>query len=168
MLPYILIAIIVVPFIYFFIIRKEQKRRQAIATAFPVYHPASAVNVWETKLAGIRYQCTKDDIGVVVFAVKPEKDNPYDQQAMAVIRDDGKMLGYIEKSELKTYNEWSRGEVCMGIGQINYYEERNKLWGNLIIFGPDVDETETEGEIRRYLDWATEHYGADYIPERYK
>lgn len=143
-------------------------RKNDVSSRYPVYRPNSSVNVWETKLSGITYKCTRDDVGVVVFAVKPHEDDELAKESMVVIRDDGKVLGEIAEKELKTYNEWSHGEVCTGIGLINYDEVSNSLWCDMMILGPDVNDVETEGEFKKFLSWVDENYSSEYIPERYR
>ena len=168
MFPTYFIAIVALPIIYFFFIRKERKEKQRIQTLFPEYVHSQSVRVWRAKLARAKYYINKDDIGVMIFAVKTEQDSPYGGKAWAVVRDDGKLMGYMPKKTMQSYEEWAGNDVCTGIGQVNYDEKTNHLWANLIVFAPETGDEALESEINNYISWATKTYGADYIPQRYK
>lgn len=70
-------------------------------------------------ITGLRYYCTVHDCGKVVGVVKPEPSNVHDSRAQAVIRSDGKMLGYIPKTQLDWYEDFNEEDVvCPFVGEI--------------------------------------------------
>lgn len=166
---HLIVSIIILSIVLIYVFIKGRKHPQNDATSkYPSYRPNSSVNVWETRLSGITYKCTRDDVGVVVCAVKPHEEDNSSKTTLDVIRDDGKVLGAISDKELKTYMEWSHGEVCPAIGLINYDELSNLLWCDMMIIGPEVEDIEIEGEFKKYLSWIEDNYSSDYIPDRYK
>ena len=70
-------------------------------------------------ITGLRYYCTVHDCGKVVGVVKPEPSNVHDPRAQAVIRSDGKLLGYIPKTQLGWYEDFNQENVvCPFVGEI--------------------------------------------------
>ena len=58
-------------------------------------------------ITGLRYHCTVKDCGKIVGVVKPEPSNVHDNRAQAVIRSDGKLLGYIPRTQLDWYEDFN-------------------------------------------------------------
>ena len=54
-------------------------------------------------VTGLRYYCTVKDRGPIVGYVKPDPSNVHDSRAQAVIRSDGKLIGYIPRTQLDDY-----------------------------------------------------------------
>lgn len=70
-------------------------------------------------ITGLRYYCTVHDCGKIVGVVKPEPSNAHDVRAQAVIRSDGKLLGYIPKTQLDWYEDFNEEDVvCPFVGEI--------------------------------------------------
>ena len=70
-------------------------------------------------ITGLRYHCTVHDCGKVVGFVKPEPTNVHDVRAQAVFRSDGKLLGYIPKTQLDWYEDFNEEDVvCPFVGEI--------------------------------------------------
>lgn len=70
-------------------------------------------------ITGLRYYCTVHDCGKVVGVVKPEPSSVHDPRAQAVIRSDGKLLGYIPKTQLGWYEDFNQENVvCPFVGEI--------------------------------------------------
>jgi len=70
-------------------------------------------------ISGLRYHCTVYDCGKVVGVVKPDPSNTHDSRAQAVIRSDGKLLGYIPRTQLDWYEDFNGENVeCPFIGEI--------------------------------------------------
>lgn len=70
-------------------------------------------------ITGLRYYCTVHDCGKIVGVVKPEPSNVHDSRAQAVIRSDGKLLGYIPKTQLDWYEDFNEEDVvCPFVGEI--------------------------------------------------
>lgn len=176
MFPTILIAIIIVPIAYFIITSHDRKRLREWNAKYPVYAPDSHLNIFQIDISDIKYQCNKDDIGVVIFAVKPndcvnETENIWSEcnrSTFSVIRDDGKLLGTIPYKSQKKYIDWSKNRVCTGFGMIQYDDATNRLWCHLYIFSPDISNTYISREIQLYLSWISTTYNTELIPYRYK
>lgn len=70
-------------------------------------------------ITGLRYHCTVHDCGKVVGFVKPDPSNVHDVRAQAVFRSDGKLLGYIPKTQLDWYEDFNEEDVvCPFVGEI--------------------------------------------------
>ena len=70
-------------------------------------------------VVGLRYHCTAHDCGKVVGIVKPEPSNVHDPRAQAVYRNDGKLLGYIPRTQLDWYEDFNEENVpCPFVGEI--------------------------------------------------
>ena len=70
-------------------------------------------------VTGLRYHCSVHDCGQIVGYVKPEPSNVHDSRAQAVIRWDGKLLGYIPRTQLDWYEEFNeQNVVCPFVGEI--------------------------------------------------
>lgn len=71
---------------------------------------------FESYVAGASYRCTFRDYGGFIGRIIPEPTNLYDKNAMAIIRSDGKHIGYIPKEDLKEYHSWCQDGIypCEG------------------------------------------------------
>ena len=70
-------------------------------------------------VTGLRYHCTVHDVGKIVGIVKPEPSNVHDPRAQAVYRNDGKLLGYIPRTQLDWYEDFNEENVpCPFVGEI--------------------------------------------------
>ena len=70
-------------------------------------------------VTGLRYHCTVHDVGKIVGIVKPEPSNVHDSRAQAVYRNDGKLLGYIPRTQLDWYEDFNEENVpCPFVGEI--------------------------------------------------
>ena len=70
-------------------------------------------------ITGLRYHCTVHDCGKIVGFVKPEPSNVHDPRAQAVYRNDGKLLGYIPRTQLDWYEDFNEQNVpCPFVGEI--------------------------------------------------
>ena len=70
-------------------------------------------------ITGLRYHCTVYDCGKIVGIVKPEPSNVHDPRAQAVYRNDGKLLGYIPRTQLDWYEDFNEQNVpCPFVGEI--------------------------------------------------
>lgn len=68
---------------------------------------------------GLRYYCTVHDCGKIVGIVRPEPSNTHDPRAQAVIRNDGKLLGYIPRTQQDWYEDFNEQNViCPFVGEI--------------------------------------------------
>lgn len=70
-------------------------------------------------IIGLRHYCTVHDAGKIVGIVKPEPSNVHDSRAQAVYRNDGKLLGYIPRTQLDWYEDFNEQNVhCPFVGKI--------------------------------------------------
>lgn len=77
-------------------------------------------------ITGLRYHCTEKDCGPIVGYVKPDPSNVHDVRAQAVIRSDGKLLGYIPRPQLDDYEDFNEDDVvCPFVGEI---EQDGRGW----------------------------------------
>ena len=74
----------------------------------------------ETEVTGMRYYCSLADVGPVNGIIRPEPDNPQDARAQAVIRADGKKIGYIPRYALDEYENFNdHNVVCPFAGAVS-------------------------------------------------
>ena len=70
-------------------------------------------------VSGLKYNCTVYDVGRIVGVVQPEPSNYHDPRAQAVYRHDGKLLGYIPRTQLDWYEDFNEQNVpCPFVGEI--------------------------------------------------
>ena len=87
-------------------------------------------------IAGLRYHCTEKDCGPIVGYVKPEPSNVHDSRAQAVIRSDGKLLGYIPRTQLDDYEDFNEDDVvCPFVGEI-MPDDSDWLYGEIKVIIP--------------------------------
>ena len=75
----------------------------------------------DSEIAGLRYYCNTDDVGPVRGIITPEPSNVHDPRAKAVIRNDGKLIGYLPRTDIDEYellNEDHLSMVCPFAGNI--------------------------------------------------
>jgi len=76
----------------------------------------------DSGIAGLRYHCGTGDVGVIRGIVTPEPSNVHAPRAKAVIRSDGKLLGYLPRTDIDEYellNEDHLSMVCPFAGRIS-------------------------------------------------
>ena len=102
-------------------------------------------------VVGLRYHCTAHDCGKVVGIVKPEPSNVHDPRAQAVIRSDGKLLGYIPRTQLDWYEEFNEENLkCPFVGEIELDRGRAGLIAEIKVIIP-VSREYVEEEIQDEL-----------------
>lgn len=68
----------------------------------------------KVKIAGINYHLDKNDgdyFGLLAGYIENEPDNPVDSSALGIYANDGKLVGYIPKSEIAKVNKFTEGEM---------------------------------------------------------
>jgi hypothetical protein len=86
-------------------------------------------------------------VGVVV----PEPSNVHDSRAQAVIRNDGKLLGYIPRSQLDWYEDFNEDNVsCPFVGEIGLDNSTSRLVAEIKVILPSSREF-VEEEIEEDL-----------------
>ena len=102
-------------------------------------------------ITGLRYHCTVHDCGKIVGVVKPEPSNVHDNRAQAVIRNDGKLLGYIPRTQLDWYEDFNDNNVtCPFVGDIELDRSRAALIAEIKVILPSSEEfvrEEIEAEL---------------------
>lgn len=124
----------------------------------------SGDDTYYTKIAGVQYRNGVQDIGGFLGYIHSEPDNPYDKNAIAIYRNDDKLLGYIPKDETKIYREWSNKENLPCIGFIKAGDE-TPLFGKVKVIDSDKDETELI--IAKYVRWLISTFGIKFIPANF-
>ena len=102
-------------------------------------------------IAGLRYHCTVHDCGHIVGIVRPEPENVHDSRAQAVIRSDGKLLGYIPRTQLDWYEDFNEENVpCPFVGEIELDRSSARLIAEIKVIIPSSREY-VEEEIKDEL-----------------
>ena len=102
-------------------------------------------------ITGLRYYCTVHDCGRMVGVVKPEPSNLHDNRAQAVIRSDGKLLGYIPRTQLDWYEDFNaENVVCPFVGEMEMERSTSRLIAEIKVILPTSREY-VENEIRDSL-----------------
>ena len=98
-------------------------------------------------ITGLRYHCTVKDCGKIVGIVKPEPSNVHDARAQAVIRSDGKLLGYIPRTQLDWYEDFNEQNIpCPFVGEIELDRGSARLIAEIKVIIPTSKEF-VENEI---------------------
>ncbi|MBP3203751.1 MAG: HIRAN domain-containing protein [Bacteroidales bacterium] len=101
-------------------------------------------------VTGLRYYCTVHDCGKIVGYVKPDPSNVHDSRAQAVIRADGKLLGYIPRTQQDWYEDFNEENVvCPFVGEIEL-DNRGWLQAEIKVIIPTSQEY-VEEEIEEEL-----------------
>lgn len=88
-------------------------------------------------ITGLRYHCTVHDCGKILGVVRPEPSNVHDNRAQAVIRNDGKLLGYIPRTQLDWYEDFNEDNVtCPFVGEIELDRSRAALIAEIKVILP--------------------------------
>ena len=102
-------------------------------------------------ITGLRYHCTVHDCGKIVGVVRPEPSNVHDNRAQSVIRNDGKLLGYIPRTQLDWYKDFNDNNVtCPFVGEIELDRSRAALIAEIKVILPSSEEfvrEEIEAEL---------------------
>ena len=116
--------------------RQYLAEKQAPASAPRPEPRTNARKTMEAEIAGLRYYCSLVDIGPISGVVRAEPDNAHDPRAQAVIRADGKQLGYIPRAALDEFEAFNPKNLpCPFTGRITV-DTSNHLYGTLHITQP--------------------------------
>lgn len=113
-------------------------------------------------IAGVQHHNNAQDIGGFLGYVCPEPTNQYDKNAIAVYRNDKKLIGYIPKDEQKSFREWSNKDFLPCVGFIKDGDEA-PLYGKVKVIDEDPDETEFE--VIRFIKWLVSNFGVKFVPK---
>lgn len=153
---YVIIAVVVA---LYFVVKSAQKKT-------PKKEMKISVNVstspdYFCKIAGVQYKNDVQDIGGFLGYVCSEPANPHDKNAIAIYRNDGKLIGYIPKDEIKDFREWSAKDNLPCVGFIKDGDDV-ELYGKVKVLDTDADETELE--IVKFVKWLVSNFGVKFIP----
>ena len=105
------------------------------------YYHDLADNTETFDIAGLRYHCTVHDCGKIVGYVKPDPSNVHDNRAQAVIRSDGKLLGYIPRTQQDWYEDFNEHNViCPFVGEIELDRSSARLIAEIKVIIPSSKE----------------------------
>ena len=115
------------------------------------YYEDLEENIETFDITGLRYYCTVHDCGKIVGYVKPDPSNVHDARAQAVIRSDGKLLGYIPRTQLDWYEDFNeQNVVCPFVGEIELDRSTARLIAEIKVIIPtsqEYVEEEIEDEL---------------------
>ena len=116
------------------------------------FHEDLEENTETFDITGLRYHCTVHDCGPIAGIVKPEPSNVHDNRAQAVIRSDGKLLGYIPRTQLDWYEDFNERNVpCPFVGEIELDRSSARLIAEIKVIIPCSREF-VEAEIEHRAD----------------
>lgn len=106
--------------------------------------------VMEMEVTGMRHYCTLADLGPVNGIIQPEPENPKDPQAQAVIRSDGKKIGYIARNNLPQYQFFNpTNAVCPFAGHVKVTRQ-GYIWAEILVVLP-LDHDFVKDELSAYM-----------------
>ena len=100
-------------------------------------------NYLRFKIAGINYRKGIGDYeGKFIGEVVPEPTNQYDPNAIKIVHQDGKHLGYVPAEDTAQLREWVKNKFpykCYGeiFQDEDYDEDRKYYWGEVMVEEPD-------------------------------
>lgn len=150
--------------------KPEEPTKEETEPDMKAMHPNFTVKItsgdgggaYSTRIAGVPYNCSDDEIGGFLGYVRSEPDNPYDKNAIAIYRNDGKILGHLPKDETREFRRWSLKEDLPCVGFIKANPE-GALFGKVKIM--DTDDEEAQLIVIKYVKWMISNLGVKYIPE---
>lgn len=153
---YVIIAVVVA---LYFVVKSAQKKTPKKEMKISV--KVSTSPDYFCKIAGVQYRNDVQDIGGFLGYVCSEPANPHDKNAIAIYRNDGKLIGYIPKDEIKDFREWSAKDNLPCVGFIKDGDDV-ELYGKVKVLDTDADETELE--IVKFVKWLVSNFGVKFIP----
>ena len=130
-----------------------------------VYRPdgTGAQTLGETeyfcKIAGVHHHNKNE--GAFIGVVMNDPDNEYDKNAIAIYRNDGKLMGYIPREEQRDFRKWSDRDPLPCVGYVRYGDYVD-MYGSVKVI--DADKRLTELHIMKFVKWLVENYGVQFIP----
>lgn len=100
-------------------------------------------NYLRFKIAGINHrESIVDYEGKFIGEVVPEPTNQYDPNAIKIVHQDGKHLGYVPAEDIAQLREWVKNKFpykCYGeiFQDEDYDENRRYYWGEVMVEEPD-------------------------------
>ena len=153
---YVIKAVVVA---LYFVVKSAQKKTPKKEMKISV--KVSTSPDYFCKISGVQYRNDVRDIGGFLGYVCPEPTNPHDKNAIAIYRNDGKLIGYIPKDEIKDFREWSAKDNLPCVGFIKDGDDV-ELYGKVKVLDTDADETELE--TVKFVKWLVSNFGVKFIP----
>lgn len=153
---YVIIAVVVA---LYFVVKSAKKKTPKKEMEISV--KVSTSPDYFCKIAGVQYRNDVQDIGGFLGYVCSEPTNPHDKNAIAIYRNDGKLIGYIPKDEIKDFREWSAKDNLPCVGFIKDGDDV-ELYGKVKVLDTDADETELE--VVKFVKWLVSNFGVKFIP----
>ena len=88
--------------------------------------------VYESRIAGVSFNCTEADKGIFHGIIYNEENNPHNSKAMAIVSMKKKQICYIPSDEINNYWNWSSGSAVTCVGFIKSFVNEE---GKKILFG---------------------------------
>lgn len=135
-----------------YVVNEPAERELSWSYLYKLEYDESLVgDVMETEVTGMRHYCSLADLGPVNGIIQPEPENPQDPQAQAVIRSDGKKLGYIARNTLPEYQNFNpTNAVCPFAGRVKVTRQ-GYLWAEILVALP-MDRDYVKEELTAYMD----------------
>lgn len=156
--------VIIVALVVLYFVGKSSRKSAAKKTA-SVSAKVSSSPDYFCSIAGVQYRNTIQDVGGFLGYICSEPNNPHDKNAIAIYRNDDKLVGYIPKDEIKDFREWSAKENLPCVGFIKDGDD-TPLYGKVKII--DTDKDETELEVVKFVKWLVSNFGVKFIPVGFK
>lgn len=134
-------------------------------------------------IAGVKYYNSYQDCGGFFAWIVPEPDNPYDADALAIIRTDNKKIGHVYRSDQACIRNYMHGKSILVVGYITVGEDtiiniggknvtdakESYLYGRYHILDGDPTKDEyARADLERYMQWMVDKFGKDYLPSDIK
>ena len=161
----------IIAYSIYYVIRKVKKKQ---AKKVPETQTDAGITIkvtagsddgtYYTKIAGVQYRCTNDDVGGFLGYVRSDKNNPHDKNSIAVYNNDNKLLGYIPKENQSSFREYSEKDDLPCVGFINIGNDV-PLYGKVKIIDSDTEETKLI--ITKYVHWLISTFGVRFVPSSF-
>lgn len=117
--------------------------------------PGGSMDVF---VAGLAHHCRQSDVGVFHGTVYNEKNNPVNNEAMAVWDNrTQKVIGYVPEAILDEYRHFCDGRRCTCIGYI--YDDGEYLRGRIRAYREGMDSDAVKSDMDGYAKAVADHFG---------
>lgn len=116
---------------------------------------------FDTSIAGVSFRNDEKDFGGFLGFVRSDPTNEHDPNAIAIYRNDNKLIGYIPKEDIEEFRAWSHKDnlLCVGFMTNNQHVD---IYGKVKII--DADKRTTKLEIVKYVAWLVSNFGVSFVP----
>lgn len=109
-----------------------------------------------TTVAGVNYHLSAEDANNKYCGITAaEKDNKFDPNAIKLVTNEGKMLGYVPAKDLKEFRDIFEKEEVGFIAYIGWFrndEDEKIMYGKVMFFDLDENDEESFKKVKRNLD----------------